>query len=159
MKIAIVLNTSWNIYNFRKGLVNSLMDKGNEVITIAPKDHFSSKLRDMGCQHIPVKMDSRGANPLKDFLLIFELFLIYKRIKPDVILHYTVKPNIYGTIAASWLGIPAINNVCGLGTMFLKDNLVSRVAILLYRIASGSHAPRGSNENNEAMIVMPSGRG
>ncbi len=135
MKIAIVLNTSWNIYNFRKCLVNSLMDKGNEVITIAPKDHFTSKLEDMGCQHIPVKMDSRGANPLKDFLLIFELYWIYRKAKPDVILHYTVKPNIYGTIAASLLKIPVINNVCGLGTIFLTNNLVSKIAITLYRIA------------------------
>ena len=135
MKIAIVLNTSWNIYNFRKGLINALMDKGNQVITIAPNDPYSSKLSNMGCEHIPVKMDSRGANPLRDFLLILELYWIYKKAKPDVILHDTIKPNIYGTIAASFLGIPVINNVCGLGTMFLKDNLVSRVAITLYRVA------------------------
>ena len=135
MKIAVVLNTSWNIYNFRKGLISALMDKGNQVITIAPKDNYTYKLMDMGCRHVPVKMDSRGANPVKDFLLILELYWIYKKIRPDVILHYTIKPNIYGTIAASLLGIPVINNVCGLGTMFLKDNLVSRVAITLYRIA------------------------
>jgi len=135
MRIAVVLNTSWNIYNFRKGLINSLIDKGNQVITIAPKDQFTYKLMDMGCRHIPVKMDSRGASPLKDFLLILELYWIYKKVRPDVILHYTIKPNIYGTIAASLLGIPVINNVCGLGTMFLKDNLVSRIAIMLYKIA------------------------
>lgn len=135
MKIAVVLNTSWNIYNFRKGLIRSLIDKGNEVITIAPNDKYTPRLVDLGCTHFPVRMDSRGANPLKDFLLIFELYNIYRRQKPDVILHYTIKPNIYGTIAAAMLGIPVVNNVCGLGTMFLKDNLVSRVAILLYRIA------------------------
>lgn len=135
MRIAVVLNTSWNIYNFRKGLINSLIDKGNQVITIAPKDQYTYKLMDMGCRHIPVKMDSRGASPLKDFLLILELYWIYKKVRPDVILHYTIKPNIYGTIAASFLGIPVINNVCGLGTMFLKDNLVSRIAIVLYKIA------------------------
>jgi len=135
MKIAVVLNTSWNIYNFRKGLISSLLDKGNQVITIAPKDKFTYKLMDMGCKHIPVKMDSRGASPFKDFLLILELYWIYKKVRPDVILHYTIKPNIYGTIAASLLGIPVINNVCGLGTMFLKDNFVSRVAISLYRVA------------------------
>lgn len=135
MKIAVVLNTSWNIYNFRKGLIKSLMDKGNQVITIAPKDKYTYKLMDMGCRHIPVKMDSRGASPIKDFFLILELYWIYKKVRPDVILHYTIKPNIYGTIAASLLGIPVINNVCGLGTMFLKDNLVSRIAITLYRVA------------------------
>ena len=135
MKIAVVLNTSWNIYNFRKGLITSLMDKGNEVITIAPKDPFTYKLMKLGCRHIPVKMDSRGASPLKDFMLVLELYKIYKKVRPDVILHYTIKPNIYGTIAASMLRIPVINNVCGLGTMFLKDNMVSRIAIGLYRLA------------------------
>ena len=135
MKVAVVLNTSWNIYNFRKGLVQAMMDKGNEVITIAPKDKYTYKLMDLGCRHIPVKMDSRGANPIKDFLLVLELYWIYKKVKPDVILHYTIKPNIYGTIAASLLKIPVINNVCGLGTMFLKDNLVSRIAIAMYRVA------------------------
>ncbi len=135
MKIAVVLNTSWNIYNFRKGLITSMIDKGNQVITIAPKDTYTYKLTEMGCRHIPVKMDSRGASPIKDFLLILELYFIYKKVKPDVILHYTIKPNIYGTIAASLLGIPVINNVCGLGTMFLKDNLVSRIAVALYRLA------------------------
>lgn len=135
MKIAVVLNTSWNIYNFRKGLINSLIDKGNQVITIAPKDQYTYKLMDMGCRHIPVKMDSRGANPIKDFLLILELYWIYKKVKPDVILHYTVKPNIYGTIAASFLRIPVMNNVCGLGTIFLNKNIVSKIAIALYKIA------------------------
>lgn len=135
MKVAIVLNTSWNIYNFRKGLVKSFLEKGYEVFTIAPVDKFTPKLTEMGCRHLPVRMDSRGANPLKDFLLIIELFNIYRKIKPDVILHFTIKPNIYGTMAAGMLGIPVINNVCGLGTMFLKDNLVSRIAITLYRIA------------------------
>ena len=135
MKIAVVLNTSWNIYNFRKGLINALMDKGNQVIAIAPKDNYTHKLIEMGCTHVPVKMDSRGANPIKDFLLILELYWIYKKIKPDVILHYTIKPNIYGTIAASLLGIPVVNNVCGLGTIFLNEGLVSKFAISLYRIA------------------------
>ncbi len=135
MKIAIVLNTSWNIYNFRKGLVSALMDKGNQVITIAPKDNYTHKLSEIGCEHHSVKMDSRGANPIKDFLLILELYWIYKKVKPDIILHYTIKPNIYGTIAANFLGIPVVNNVCGLGTIFLKENLVSRFAIFLYKIA------------------------
>jgi glycosyltransferase involved in cell wall biosynthesis len=62
-----------------------------------------------------------------------ELRGIYKKIAPDIILHYTIKPNIYGSIAAATLRIPTVNNVCGLGTVFLKNNLVSRIAILLYR--------------------------
>lgn len=135
MKIAIVLNTSWNIFNFRRSLAQSFLDNGHEVYTIAPVDAFTSRLTEMGCKHIPVKMDSRGANPVKDLLLILELFKIYTKIRPDVILHFTIKPNIYGTIAASILRIPVINNVCGLGTIFLKKNLVSKVAIYMYKFA------------------------
>ena len=135
MKIAIVLNTSWNIYNFRLGLVKELIERGHQVIAIAPLDNYSSKLEEAGCQYIPLTMDSRGANPVKDFALIFELRKLYKKCQPDIILHFTIKPNIYGTFAAWMLGIPVINNVCGLGTVFLKKGIVSMVAKLLYKIA------------------------
>src|SRR5690349_21126918 len=125
MKIAVVLNTSWNIYNFRMNFVRQLMAQGHEVHTIAPVDDYTQQLREAGCIHHAIKMDSRGANPIKDSALILELFLIYKKVRPDIILHYTIKPNVYGTLAASLLKIPVINNVCGLGTVFLKENLVS----------------------------------
>ncbi len=133
MKVAIVLNTSWNIYNFRMNFVKTLLEKGYEVHTVAPLDDFTHYLTEAGCHHHAVKMDSRGINPLKDLGLIVELWSIYRNIRPDIILHYTIKPNVYGALAASFLGIPVINNVCGLGTVFLKKNLVSAVAILLYR--------------------------
>ncbi|HZB14940.1 MAG TPA: glycosyltransferase family 4 protein [Chryseolinea sp.] len=135
MRIAIVLNTSWNIYNFRMNFIKSLLKQGYEVHTIAPEDSFTPFLLEAGCIHHRVKMDSRGANPIKDSALILELFGIYRKVKPDVILHYTIKPNVYGTIAAAMLGIPVINNVCGLGTVFLKDNFVSAIAIFLYKIS------------------------
>lgn len=135
MKIAIVLNTSWNIYNFRMGLVSALIENGHEVIAIAPKDEYTHLLIEAGCRFEEVKMDSRGANVIKDFALIFELLAIYKKVKPDTVLHYTIKPNIYGTLAASFLKIPAVNNVCGLGTAFLNKGLVSKIAIGMYKLA------------------------
>jgi glycosyltransferase involved in cell wall biosynthesis len=135
MRIAIVLNTSWNIYNFRMSFIKTLLEQGHEVHTMAPEDTYTPLIREAGCIHHRVKMDSRGANPLKDSALIFELFSIYRKVRPDVVLHYTIKPNVYGTIAAAMLGIPVINNVCGLGTVFLKDNLISAIAIFLYKIS------------------------
>lgn len=135
MRIAIVLNTSWNIYNFRMNFVKALLEKGHEVHTIAPEDKYTPRLISEGCIHHRVKMDSRGANPIKDSALILELYLIYRKVRPDIILHYTIKPNVYGTLAASLLRIPVVNNVCGLGTVFLKSNLVSWVAIFLYRVS------------------------
>lgn len=135
MRIAIVLNTSWNIYNFRLNLLRTLQQLGHEVHAVAPEDEFTPLLVNEGLIFHPVRMDSRGANPFKDFALIVELYGIYKHIKPDVILHFTIKPNIYGTLAAALLGIPSINNVCGLGTVFLKKGIISKVAELLYRFS------------------------
>ena len=135
MKVAIVLNTSWNIFNFRLNFVKALLAKGYEVHTIAPHDNYTQHLEALGCVHHDVKMDSRGANPIKDIALTFELWGIYRKLRPDIILHYTIKPNVYGTLAASMLKIPTINNVCGFGTVFLKNNLVSAVAVALYKFA------------------------
>ncbi len=135
MKIAVVVNTSWNIYNFRRNFILELIRQGHEVHTIAPIDDHTHFLQEAGCIHHRVKMDSRGANPIKDSALILELWWIYRKVRPDVILHYTIKPNVYGTLAASMLKIPVINNVCGLGTAFLKKDLVSAIAILLYRVS------------------------
>lgn len=115
--------------------VKALIADGHEVHTIAPHDDYSHYLTEAGCIHYDLKMDSRGANPIKDFLLVFELLSAYRKVKPDVVLHYTIKPNVYGTLAAAILRIPSVNNVCGLGTIFLKKNLVSSVAIALYRFA------------------------
>jgi len=135
MKVAVVLNTSWNIYNFRMNFVKELMAQGHEVHTIAPRDEYTKFLEEAGCTHHDVIMDSRGANPIKDTALIFELFSIYRRLRPDVILHYTIKPNVYGTLAAAMLKIPVVNNICGLGTIFLKDTVVAKFALWLYKIA------------------------
>src|ERR1700712_3365463 len=135
MRIAIVINTSWNIYNFRMNFIRTLQEQGHEIHTVAPLDEYTHLLTEAGCIHHKVHMDSRGANPIKDAALIVELWSIYRGIKPDIILQYTIKPNVYGTLAAAMLKIPVINNVCGLGTVFLKDNLVSAIAIFLYRIS------------------------
>lgn len=115
--------------------VKSLLSHGYEVHTIAPQDNYTHHLIEYGCIHHNIKMDSRGVNPIKDTALFFELLGTYRKINPDLVLHYTIKPNIYGTLAASLLKIPSINNVCGLGTVFLKENLVSKIAMMLYKLA------------------------
>lgn len=135
MKIAIVLNTSWNVYNFRLGLINALRENGHKIIILAPSDQYSQRLTELGFEFFPIKMDSRGVNPVKDSRLILELYQLYRKIAPDIVLHYTVKPNIYGTLAARAAGIPMINNVCGLGTVFLQKGWVSTIAKTLYRLA------------------------
>lgn len=135
MRIAISINRSWNIYNFRAGLVRALVAEGHEVIAIAPKDQYSRLLMKMGCRFFPLEVENTGSNPVKDLLLYFEYLKIYKKIQPDIVLQYTIKPNIYGTLAAKSLKIPVINNVSGLGTVFLNNGLVSYIAQLLYKLA------------------------
>lgn len=135
MKVAIVINTSWNIYNFRLGLIRALIENGHKITAVAPEDEYSRLLLDNGCEFVPVAMDNQGVNPFKDLKLIYDLWRIYRHIKPDIILQYTIKPNIYGSLAAGFLSIPVINNVSGLGTVFLKNNLLSVISKFLYRVA------------------------
>lgn len=133
--VAIVINTSWNIYNFRVGLLKALQSEGYRIVTIAPEDSFTHKLVESGFEYHPVKMNNKGTNPLEDLRLTADLYRLFKKIGPDILLFYTIKPNIYGTIAAALAGIPVINNISGLGTVFLDDSLSSRIARILYRFA------------------------
>lgn len=134
MRIAIVINTSWNIFNFRYSLIKAFLAEGHEVIAVAPQDAYSQRLIEAGCTFVPVPME-KGTNPFTDLRLTWRLYRTYSRIKPDVILHYTIKPNIYGAVAAHFARIPAINNVSGLGTVFIVKDIISAVAIRLYKHA------------------------
>lgn len=136
MRVAIVINTSWNIWNFRRSLVQALQSAGHEVLAIAPPDAYSERLEtELGCRFVPILMENKGTNPIKDALLTRRFYDIYRRERPDVVLQYTIKPNIYGTLAARLAGIPSVNNVSGLGTVFIVKNLVSKVALGLYQFA------------------------
>lgn len=134
MRIAIVINTSWNIFNFRYSLIKALLADGHEVIAIAPHDAYSQRLVEAGCLFVPVAME-KGTNPFTDLRLTWRLYQTYQRIKPDVVLHYTIKPNIYGAVAAHYANIPAINNVSGLGTVFIVKDFISAIAVKLYKFS------------------------
>ena len=133
--VAIVLNTSWNIYNFRLGLMRALRKEGYRVIIIAPRDEYSERLEAEGFPFYDIKMNNKGTNPFEDLLLIRDYYKLYREIKPDVLLNYTIKPNIYSSFAGKSLGIPVINNITGLGTVFLNNNISSRIARWLYRFS------------------------
>lgn len=135
MKVAIVINTSWNIYNYRLGLIKTLIEQGHQVCAIAPKDEFSDELTKVGCQYIPIEMDNWGTSPFKDIKLVADFYKIYKSLQPDVIFHYTIKPNIYGTVAGRLLKIPTISNVSGLGTVFMKETLITKLVKRMYKLA------------------------
>ncbi len=135
MKIAIAINTSWNIYNFRLELIRSIIDQGHEVLAISPVDEYTQKLIDLGCKHRHIALESSGLNPIKDYFYYKSFVRILKAERPSIVLGYTIKPNIYGTLACDKLNIPMINNVSGLGTTFLWNRLMKFFIVNLYRYA------------------------
>lgn len=141
-KIAIVANSTWNIYNFRINLIRKFRLQGYRVIVIAPVDEYIHYLNESHfTKHIPLThLSPQSKNPIKDLLLIRELYKIYKEEKPDLVLHYTIKPNIYGSIAARWAGIPCMSTVTGLGYTFLNQGIYTRIAKALYKYAFKSNS-------------------
>ena len=139
--IAIVANTTWNIYNFRLNVLDKLLFENFRIYVIAPVDeyiHYKESYPNV--VHIPLKtLDRDSINPVKDILLTLELIRKYKRIRPDIVLHYTVKPNIYGAVAAKLLGIPSVAVVTGLGYAFIHQGLIKNITVGLYRLFSRFH--------------------
>lgn len=135
MKIIICLNTAWNLVNFRAGLIRSLVAAGYEVIAVAPSDKYAAGLEALGCRFVPLYMENGGTNPIQDATLMMRFMRLFARERPDAYLGYTVKPNVYGSLAAHIMGIPVINNIAGLGAVFIKNGLLVRVVRWLYRLA------------------------
>jgi len=131
----LVANTAWSMFNFRHGLLSRLIKDGYQLTIIAPHDAFSDKLREMGCAVVDLPMAPKGTNPLQDLKLIYTLYRIYQQIAPNFIIHYTIKPNIYGSLAAKLAGIASLAITTGLGYTFVNDNLVAKVARGLYKLA------------------------
>ena len=132
--IAIVLNTSWNVFNFRLNLLKALQKDGYKITVIAPRDEYSTLLKKEGFNYVDLKMDNDSTNILKELKLIIHMFTLYKSIRPDVLLQYTIKPNIYGTLVSTVLKIPVINNISGLGTIFLKEKILYKFVRYFYKI-------------------------
>jgi len=133
-KIIITANTAWNLVNFRGGLISRLVSEGFEVIAVAPGDEYCDRLRLLGCRYVPLVMDNKGTHPVHDFQLMLGFLKIFFRERPDALLAYTVKPNVYASIAAKMAGVPVINNISGLGTAFIRGGWIAALVSLLYRI-------------------------
>lgn len=135
MKIALIGNTDFAIYNYRYELLQRLIADGHTVTVISPNGKLVPKMQEMGCEYYEVAIDRRGTNPLRDLKVIKAYKKILKEVKPDYVLTYTIKPNIYGAIACKKLGIPCIPNVTGLGTAVETKGWKQKVAIFLYKTA------------------------
>lgn len=153
-KVVIALNAAWNLVNFRAGLIRGLIAAGHEVVAVAPPDKYVPRLAELGCRYVPLPMDNKGTHPGRDLLLFWRFLQLLYREKPAVYLGYTVKPNIYGSLAAHILRIPVINNVAGLGTVFIRTGWLTRLVRGLYRLALLRSAKVFfQNEEDRALFV------
>ena len=134
-KILILANLDVGLYKFRKALIKELIDQGNEVYISLPKGMLVQNLKEMGCYFIETPVDRRGINPATDFKLMMRYFNILGKIKPDLVITYTIKPNIYGGIAARFKRIPYAVNITGLGTAFQNENMIKKLVVFLYKLS------------------------
>lgn len=134
-KIAFVSNNAWSIYNFRLDILKMFIENGYEVIVIAPDDEFSNKLKEIGCRFYPVEFNNRGASIINDVLLYYNLRKLYRKLRPDFIFHYVIKPNIYGSLAAKAENIESVAVITGLGYSFAKNNWLTKIVEVLYKKA------------------------
>ena len=133
-KIAFVGNSVLTMMIFRMGIIKALT-KRYDITVIAPMDGDVEALQALSVRFIPVEIDCKGTNPWTDGRLYRALKTIYRREQFDFIFHFTIKPNIYGSQAASVLGIPHINVITGLGYTFIKRNWLFRLSCVLHRVA------------------------
>jgi glycosyltransferase involved in cell wall biosynthesis len=135
-RIVLSSNTAFSLYNFRLHLMRALKEKDYEVIAVSPEDGKYSELLKKEFSLFPVKnLDRKGTNPIKDLKLFFEYFLLFRKLKPDLVINFTIKPNIYGSISAGLLGIPSISVITGLGYVFIRESWLTKFVKLLYWLA------------------------
>lgn len=135
VKIAIIINNSNGLYNFRRELIHRLLIKGHRVIALVPFSDHVDQLEESGVRLIETPMDRRGINPYKDLKLLKLYYKILKYEKPDMVITYTIKPNIYGGLICRLINIPYSASITGLGTAFEKRGILRIIVTALNSIA------------------------
>ena len=133
--VVISINSAWNVFNFRAGLIAALRRAEWRVVVLAPEDGYGEQVRALGAEFIAVPISPRGMSPIGDLKLLWRFWRLLGRVRPDAFLGYTIKPNVWGSLAAQARGVPVLNNVSGLGETFLAPGPLNRLVRLLYRVA------------------------
>ncbi len=134
-KVLFLANHFITLYSFRKELIQQLIKDGNEVYLSIPESEENKFFTEMGCKIIPTVIDRRGVNPFKDLKLIRFYKKMIPQVNPDIIFSYTIKPNIYGSIASNKKGYNQVCNITGTGGVFLKKGFVNSICKWLYKIS------------------------
>jgi glycosyltransferase involved in cell wall biosynthesis len=150
VKIILFANTDWYLFNFRLPFARALKAQGHDVLLISPHGDYGARLREAGFRWVSLSMDRRSLNPFREILVLTRLALLYRRERPDVVHHFTVKCVVYGAAAAAFARIPArVNAVAGLGYVFSNNSLKAR---LLRPLVRG--LMRWSLNNTQSRLIL-----
>ena len=134
MKVLVLNNNFGGLRTLRMEVFQALINEGYKITISAPFDASANYFKEMGCEIVDTKFERKGMNPLKDFGLMLHYRKLLRQVKPDVVLTYTIKPNLYGGMACQLCGVPQIANVTGLGTAVEYPGWLQKLAILLYKM-------------------------
>lgn len=137
-KIALLASYSGSLINFRGDMIRDWVKNGHAVVTCAPEIRFEKKIKELGADFVPVRLQRTGMNPIHDCIYFFDLVRLFRKIKPDIVLSYTIKPVIYGSLAAYFSSVPKIfSMITGAGYAFEKgaDGVLKKGLFALYRAA------------------------
>ena len=134
-KICLAANTSWYLLNFRKELIKLLLARGYSVWAVCPEDLYTQPLRDLGCEVSSISLPTSGLNPCRELLTVVSYRTAYAKVQPDLLLNFTIRPVIFGSIAADICRTRIVNTITGLGTVFLSLRLLRPMVRILLRYA------------------------
>lgn len=153
-KILICSNYAWTIFNFRMSLIRSLKEQGYSIEVLTQFDGYEKNIIQEVDKVHHLFISRKGINPFIDLITIFNFFLFFLRIKPDLILFFTIKPVIYGMLASKFFGIPSIPTITGLGTTFIKENIITKIVKRLYGIALSSASVVFFQNNDDKSLFI-----
>lgn len=149
-----ISNCAWNLANFRLPLIEAFVARGDRVVCAAAADGHETLLRDLGAEFADLPVDAGGTSPVADLKLLRAIDGVIRRVRPAALLTFTIKPNIYGLLAARARGVQAIATVSGLGSSFLGGGLTGFVTDRLYRLSlAGARAVMFQNDDDRALFV------
>ena len=135
--IMLSSNSAWNLVNFRKPVIEAMVEAGYEVVAVAPADGTEGQLEAMGARFRPIRMRGAGTSVIEDSRLLLDYISVLRAERPALFLGFTAKPNIYGSLAARLTDVPVAATISGLGSAFLRGGLLGGLLLRLYRLALG----------------------
>ena len=128
MRVVLFANTDWYLYNFRRSLALALRDAGHDLLLLSPPGPYGERLRALGLRWEPVPMRRRSLDPLREAVLVWRLWRLFRREAPQLVHGFTLKCAVYGSLAARLARVPArVNAVAGMGYVFTSGDLRARL--------------------------------